>query len=139
MGKKRKQSPEKKGAVMRAVRGAIIGLVVTVACVLLFAVVVKETAISDQAIGAINQGIKVVCVFLAAFIASRGMGDGRVFAGVLSGVLYILLGYLTFSLIDGAFGNPLLLLADLALGAIIGMLTAMIFGRIAVPKHAARH
>lgn len=128
--KRKKTQPQKKEAVMKSIKGAIFGLIITVVCVLVFAVIVKQAGLGDEAISAVNQAIKVVSIFIAAFIASRNLPEGHLMAGMMSGAMYVVLGYLTFSLIEGQFGDILLMFADLAMGVVIGMLTAMIFGKL---------
>ena len=128
--RRRAQQPEKKGDIMRSVKGAVTALVITVAAVLVLAMVVKQTGMSDEVISAVNQIVKVVCIFLAALIATRGQPESAIAAGAMSGAMYIVLGYLSFSLIEGNFGDILLMFADLAMGVIIGMLTGVIFGKL---------
>ena len=114
----------------KSFKGAVLGLIITIMSVLVFAIIVKQFGLSDQAISAINQGIKVVSIFISAFAASKSAEEGRILAGILAGGIYVVLGYLTFSLIESRFGDPGLLLADLAMGVVIGMLTAMIFTKM---------
>lgn len=127
---RKKSDPQRKTAVMHALKGAIMGLVITVVCVLIFAVIVKQSGATDAAIAAVNQGIKIVSIFIAAFMASRGMGKQAAITGAMAGAIFIVFGYLTFSLIDGQFGDILMMFADLAMGLVIGMLTGIIFGKL---------
>ena len=126
MAVKRKQ----KQYEFKSLKGAILALLITVFCVLILALVVKGTDISDETISALNQAIKIVSIFAGAFAAARGAMEKQALAGGLAGGIYIVLGYLTFSLIEGRFGDILLLFADLAMGVIIGMLTGIIFGKL---------
>ena len=78
-----KAAAQKKGAngggklaVGKAVKGAIFGLIVTVLSVLVLAIIVKQFGLSDGAIAAVNQAVKVVAIFITAFIAMSG-ADGR--------------------------------------------------------------
>ena len=130
MALKRKQ----KQYEFKSLKGAILSLLITVFSVLILALVVKGTDISDETISALNQAIKIISVFAGAFAASRSAAEKQALAGGLSGGIYIVLGYLTFSLIDGKFGDILLLFADLAMGVIIGMLTGIIFGKLLTKK-----
>lgn len=127
---KKKPGSNKKASVWRAVKGAVLALIVTVSAVLIFALIVKQGNVDDAVISAVNQIIKVACIFLAAFIATRKLVDNKLIAGALAGAFYVLAGFATFSLIEGSFGSITVLLADLAMGIVIGMLTAAIFGRV---------
>jgi uncharacterized membrane protein len=44
----------------------------------------------------------------------------------MTGIMYMLLSYLIFSLIEGMFGNIALLFSDLLMGLLIGMVFAII-------------
>lgn len=129
-GEKRTKKRGEKDFIIKALKGAVMGLIITIVGVLIFAVVIKESGADDQLISAVNQILKVVSIFIAAFIGTRNLESKQIPAGVISGVAYVLLGFFTFSLIEGALGDLPLMLADLAMAAVIGMLTAMIFGRL---------
>lgn len=81
-------------------------------------------------ISAVNQAVKVASIFMAAYVSSKNSMQRQILTGAAAGCMYVLLGYLTFSLIQSSWGDVTLLLADLAMGAVVGMLTAMIFTRI---------
>lgn len=142
MAKRRKRKQNE----LRPLKGAILALMITIFSVLILAIVVKNTDMPDETITVMNQVIKIISIFAGAFVASRGIENGHMSAGALAGGIYIVLGYLIFSLLEGRFGDILLLFADLAMGTLIGMLTGIIFGRLlgpspektAVKKHAKR-
>ena len=67
MAVKRKQ----KQYEFKSLKGAILALLITVFCVLILALVVKGTDISDETISALNQAIKIVSIFAGAFVAAR--------------------------------------------------------------------
>lgn len=130
---------QKKQLDLRPLKGAFLALLLTVFSVLILAIVVKNSEITDETITVINQGIKILSIFAGAFAASRGLDRGHLSAGALAGGVYIVLGYLIFSLLEGRFGDILLMFADLAMGIIIGGLTGLIFGKLlGVPKENSK-
>ena len=132
MKAKMKNSSAKKreGLAAGVIKGAAVGLVITVAAVLVLALAVKGTNMDDDTISAINQVIKIASVFAAALVAVKGASKNYLLAGALSGGLYVILGYLAFSLIEGSFGSIPLVLIDLAMGVVIGMIVSFIFGKL---------
>lgn len=118
------------GLILKALKGGILGLVITIMSILAFAILVKKFGISDEVISAVNQAVKVASIFMAAYASSKNSTRRQILTGAAAGCMYVLLGYLTFSLIQSSWGDVTLLLADLAMGAVVGMLTAMIFTRI---------
>ncbi len=135
---KGRKTADKMKTVKKSFKGAVLGLIITIMSVLVFAIIVKQFGISDGAISAINQGIKVISIFAAAFMASKNAENARILAGIFAGMLYVVLGYFTFSLIESRLGALDLLLADLAMGAVIGMLTAMIFTKLFTSKEKSK-
>ncbi len=129
--KGKKVSPDRAQAIFKSIKGAIVGLIFSVICVLLFALIVQQTDISAQAISAANQIIKVCAIFLAAFIASRNLVNFRIIAGAAGAGACVVLGYLAFSLVEGEFGDIVVMFADFAMALAIGSVTAAIFSKLA--------
>ena len=121
----RRQKQGRKELILQALKGAVMGLIVTIVGVLIFAVIIKESGAEDQLVSAVNQILKVVSIFIAAWIGTRSLTQGQIPAGILAGVAYVLLGTL---------GDIPMLLADVAMAAVIGMLTALIFSKLGISK-----
>ena len=124
--KKSKRNP----ILLHSIKGAVTALIVTVAAVLALALIVKQSGMDETKISAINQAIKVISIFIAALISSRSVMEKQLFTGCISGLIYVAVGYIAFSLLEGEFGDVMLLLADLAMGAIVGALVGLIFGKL---------
>ena len=116
--------------LLGAIRGALAALIVTVAAVLALALVIKQTGMDESRISAVNQIIKVASVFIAAFVASRGLVENHLAAGALSGLIYVVVGFLAFSLVEGSMGDLSVLLADAIMGVLVGGLVGLIFGKL---------
>lgn len=112
------------------IKCAVFALLITVAAVLVFALIISQTAVSDSTISAVNQIIKLASIFTAAVIIGRRGGERRAVMGAIAGALYVLLGYFAFSLIDGALGDIKMLLADIGMGVVVGALTSAVIGRM---------
>jgi len=107
-------------------KGSLISMIFTVAVILLFALIIKETGAADSVIAPINQVIKILGIMAAAYFAIRPMETKQWLCGAVAGLMYILIGYFVFSLIDGMMGNVALLFSDLLMGVLIGMVFAII-------------
>ncbi len=136
--RRRSEKKEKPSYLRKAFKGGIVGLIVTIICVLIFAILVKQFKFSDGVISAANQVIKVLSILIAAYLAACNATEKKVLAGALAGVIFVVLGYLTFSLIESQFGKFSLLVADIAMGAVIGMLAGMIVAKLFTNKKAAK-
>lgn len=109
-----------------AVRGSLISMIFTVALILLFALIIKETGVADSVIRPVNQVIKILGIMAASYFAIKGMTEKQWLCGAGAGLLYILISYFVFSLIDGKMGNVALLFSDLLMGVLIGLVFALI-------------
>jgi putative membrane protein (TIGR04086 family) len=133
---KMKKSPKRTAfaAYMKgAIKGALIAMVFTVAIILLFALIIKETGMADGTVAVIDQIIKIGGIVAASYFAKRGMSEKQWLVGGMAGVLFVVLSYLVFSLVEGMFGNVALLFSDILMGLLIGLVFAIIvanfFGR----------
>jgi putative membrane protein (TIGR04086 family) len=109
-----------------ALKGTLISMIFTIAVILLFALIIKETGLSDNVIGPVNQVIKIAGIVAASYFAVKGLADKQWLCGGITGIMYMLLSYLIFSLIEGMFGKIALLFSDLLMGMLIGLVFAII-------------
>lgn len=109
-----------------ALKGTLISMIFTIAVILLFALIIKETGLSDNVIGPVNQVIKIAGIIAASYFAVKGLMEKQWLCGGITGIMYMLLSYLIFSLIEGVFGNIALLFSDLLMGMLIGLVFAIL-------------
>ncbi|MGE5495672.1 MAG: TIGR04086 family membrane protein [Burkholderiales bacterium] len=109
-----------------ALKGTLISMIFTIAVILLFALIIKETGLKDGVIAPVNQVIKILGILAASYFAVKGMSDKQWLCGGITGLMYMLLSYLIFSLINSAFGNVALLFSDMLMGLLIGAVFAII-------------
>lgn len=119
----------------RAVKGTLISMVFTVAVILLFALIIKETGLTDSVIAPVNQIVKILGIIGASYFAIKGIAEKHWLAGGLAGLLFISLSYLVFSLIEGIFGSVALLFSDMLMGLLIGMVFAIILANFGKSSH----
>ncbi|MBQ7770634.1 MAG: TIGR04086 family membrane protein [Clostridia bacterium] len=103
------------------IKGVLTALVISVLFSIFFAVVLRVAPVPDKAVYPVNQTVKVLAAFLGALFFVRGEKGWR--KGLLVGVLFFALSYVTFSTVGGTFALSPLVLAELvftALGGVIG-------------------
>ena len=131
---RRKKAPESSagtGKVKPVILGALAGLLFTMVGILLFALVIKITGLSDDVIPPVNQVIKMSAVGTAAIVAASKAKNARILCGSLAGVAYVLIGFLVFSLIQGTFSIGVELLSDMLMGLIGAAIVSMLFTKLA--------
>lgn len=82
-------------------KAVVFTLVISIVCVLLYAIVVKFLMLSDTAILIGNTVIKLVSILLGTFFAFRHAENG-VLKGVVVGISYAFLSHFVFSALSGS-------------------------------------
>lgn len=130
--KQKKRAGKLSGVMFPALKGAVCALIITIIAILIFAAIIKQTGIENEMISAINQIIKLLAAVFAGFIASKKCAS-QILAGGLSGLMYVLLGYIIFSLVEGTMGSTTMLAVDAVSAVVMGAISAYIFTRLHLP------
>lgn len=88
-------------------KGVIFSLIISVLTVIVFAIIVKFANLSSKTVEIVNIALKIISILTGTLLA---VGSGRqgLFKGGIIGLLFVLVSYLVFSLINGSFSvNPL--------------------------------
>ena len=115
-------------AALSALRGLGAAVALTLAGMLLLAALVVWAGLSDSALVALDQALKIAAIGLGALAAVRPGGRRGLALGGCVGLLYIALGYGLTALTGTALVTARMLAVEmamgLALGALFGALTA---------------
>ena len=109
------------GGVFAVIKGVLTALIISLLFSIFFAVVLRVAPVPDKAVYPVNQTVKVLAAFLGALFFVRGEKGWR--KGLLVGVLFFALSYVTFSTVGGTFSLSPLAIAELVfttLGGVIG-------------------
>lgn len=121
-----KSEKQNSGALLAIAKGVAVGLCVSLVGILLFAFILRFTSISDKVIAPVNQVIKGVSIFLGVFVGLRKHKQLGLLNGILIGLLFTIVAFLVFSILDGAFCFDRTLLNDIVFGSIIGAICGII-------------
>jgi len=109
-------------------KGTLFSLCISLGLILILAVFLSFASLSDTAITITDQFIKIISVFLGVFIVLRKNAQHGLYKGIIIGVLFTIIAFLVFSLLDLSFSIGISLLLDLlfsvAVGAICGVICA---------------
>ena len=112
--------------MLAIIKGSLIALCISLVGILIFAFILKFASVSDKAIRPINQIIKGVSVLIGVFVAMRKVDKMGLVGGLLIGLVYTILAFVVFSILDGNFEFNLTLLNDLLFGGIMGAICGII-------------
>lgn len=118
----------KQGKGSWILRGTITAVAVTIVLVIVFAVIIGLTEMEDGLIRIINQGIKVLAVFLGVRAAVPRGSDDAIRRGVVIGLVYMGLGLILFALLSGQQMTVLSYVLDVLMGVAAGGLSGMLIG-----------
>ena len=109
-------------------KGLLVSVAVTVAAVVIFAVVIGLTDLPDSVIRIVNQVIKVGAVFAGVYAAVPKGSDNAIRKGVVIGLVYMGAGVLLYALLSGQQLTVISWLLDILMGIAAGGLSGMIVG-----------
>ena len=114
------------GGAFAVIKGVLTAVLISVVFAVFFAVVLRVAPVPDRAVYPVNQVAKVLSAFVGSLCFVRGEKGWK--KGLLIGVLFFALSYVTFSGVGGTFSLSPLVLAELvftAFGGIIGGATGV--------------
>lgn len=107
-------------------KGSLFAVSVSLIAILVFAFIIKLTSIGDGFISPINQAIKGISILMGCFYAFKQASSNGLIKGILIGVLYVLLSFFIFSLLNGQLSFTKTFLNDMVFGAVIGAICGVI-------------
>ncbi|MBP3541679.1 MAG: TIGR04086 family membrane protein [Clostridia bacterium] len=125
---RRRSSRRQRTLPMTILRGLLTAIGVTLACVLIFALLMQWLRPSDGVIRVVNQLIKLGSIFAGVYVAVGRGGDKGLLTGALVGLVYMLLGVLLYALLSGQQLPFTAYLSDVAMGIAGGGIAGAIIG-----------
>lgn len=116
--------------LIQIAKAVVLSVLFCVVAVLIFSVVLQFASLSESVIKPVNQCIKAFAILFGCFFALKG--EKGWLKGIVSGLLTVMLTYLVFAMVGGDFSLSWLILAELAFGAVAGLLS----GIVAVNVHS---
>jgi len=110
--------------LVQIAKSVVLSVLFSLVAVLIFSVVLKFAALSDSVIKPVNQCIKAFAVLFGCFFGIRG--EKGWLKGLVSGMLTVMLTYLVFAMVGGDFSLSWLIVAELAFGAVAGLLSGIV-------------
>ena len=106
---------------MHIAKGVGIALIITVVCLLIFALVLTYTSINENTINPVTLIITGVSVFLGSFLGNVKIKKNGILNGGIIGLAYLLILYLISSLLNWSFGLSIQSVIMIVVGIICGI------------------
>ena len=108
------------------IKGSLMALSVCLILILVFAFILRFVAVSDSLISPINQIIKTVSILVGTFYGLKKSKEMGLISGLIVGLMFTLISFLAFSILDGSFVIGVSLVNDCLFGSIIGAICGII-------------
>lgn len=112
--------------VVNVLKGSLMALSICLIGILIFAFALRIFTISDNAIKPVNQVIKIVSILFGTMFGLKKAKDMGLISGMMIGLLFTIISFVTFSLLDGNFEFGISILNDCLFGSIIGGISGII-------------
>lgn len=114
------------GVILAVGRGLLTAVALTILGVVVFALVIRWFNLTDTVISVMNQGLKLVSIFVGVRACVAPGSANGVFKGATMGFLYMLLGIAAYAFFSALTLIPSAYIADLGMGIAAGGLCGMI-------------
>ena len=96
---------------LQYIKGMILSLIITFACVIIFALSIKFFALEDWLIAPVNMAIKSISIFFGTLIFAKSKTKGLK-KGIIFGLSYTTIAFLLFSALSASFDLSISLILD---------------------------
>ena len=104
-------------------RAALVSLLLSLVGAFAFAILLRVFNLSDKVILPVNQILKTVALFFGVLLCVRG--EKGLLKGMLAGLFYAMLSYLSFSAVGGDFSLSWLILVEVLFCVFVGALSGI--------------
>lgn len=125
--------------LVRVLKGVMAASAVTICAMFLLTGWVVFNDLDADAIQLINQIIKVISILTGVVLSVGRGGERGLLTGAAVGILYILIGYGMYSIIDGMNAQAKVMAIEEAAGALIGGCAGVLLANMKAGKRAGAY
>ena len=116
--------------ISNIIKSSLIGVIVSILLVLLFAFILKFVEFNDKTISLIDQIIKIISISVAVIMFSKTNSEKFLIKSILIGALYAIFTFLVFSLLNGGINGSIAIISDVIFSAMIGGVVSVLISII---------
>ena len=116
----------KLSGILSLIKCALIGIVATLLGTVIFAFVLKVANLSSTFISYINDIIKVFSIFIMVTCLKRMNSDKLLIRAIFSGVVYAILSFVLFSILNGSFAFNMSFIYNLLFAIVVSAICSII-------------
>ena len=112
--------------LLNIIKCCMLGIITTLIGIVFFAIVLKFTDFSNVIISYVNDVIKALSIFVMIICLKKKGEDKLLLKAIFVGILYAVLSFVVFSIINGQFVFNLSFLYDLLFAVIVSVIASVI-------------
>ena len=112
--------------IVTIVKSSLIGVVVSILLVLLFAFILKFVDLNSNVITIVDQIIRIVSIVLAVFAVSKSSSEKLLLKGLITGGVYSVIAFIVFSILNGGVNFSVAIFTDIIFSALVGVVSAIL-------------
>jgi len=117
-------------SIINILKASLIGVVISILLVLLFAFVLKFVNASSSIISIIDQIIKIFSVFAAIVFVNKISNGNLLVKGLVVGAVYSVITFIVFSILNGGFNFSIAIFTDIIFSALVGGASAILINMV---------
>ena len=110
----------------QVISGTLSAISMALILILLFAVIIRFTSLSDDFIKPINQVIKIICILIGVNISLKHDCQKGWLKGLCIGFFFSIIAYLLFSILGSTFSFNFATIVDILFSTLIGLIAGML-------------
>ncbi|MEG2481054.1 MAG: TIGR04086 family membrane protein [Clostridia bacterium] len=127
---RRRTAKHRQNTWTRLLRGLLCAVLVTLGCILIFALLMQWLRPADTVIRVINQLVKLLSIFVGTWLMLKQSNERSLLLGALLGLIYMSVGVGLYALLSGQQLPLTAYLSDIAMGIAGGGISGAIVGGI---------
>lgn len=116
----------KLSGVVNIIKCALIGIVASLIGTVIFAFILKFASLSATVISYVNNIIKVFSIFIMVTCVKRNNTEKLFFKALFAGLIYAILSFVIFSILNGSFVFNISFLYDLLFSLAVSSIVSVI-------------
>jgi len=116
--------------ISNILKASLIGVIVSILLVLVFAFILKFVELNDKSISLIDQIIKIVSISIAVIMFGKSNGEKFLIKSIFVGALYSVLTFLVFSILNGGINVNISIATDIIFSSMIGGVVSVLLSII---------
>ncbi len=117
-------------SILPILKSVLIGLVVTLVGVVAFAVVLKFADVGSSVVAYVNDVIKAIAIFFTVFVLKKKGVNQLLVKSIIAAVLYAVLSFVIFSILNGGFKFNITFLYDLLFAIIVAVIASVVLNLV---------